>query len=347
MFFAKAKCKHLFFVDIAADFDKIKIQPSLLNGQKQHRFVSVADSVALFWRRIFMKRFILFVGVCLLVFSLAACSAENATPKQGNTSSVSTVKNDDLINEYVKNIAFLEKKSYDIFIENGHDTENHTSKVDKSSEGYLGYYVYDFDKDGENELLLISHRFKKPSCMDLSSAYDYDDGIITETESYLCIEMYEAEAGSVVKKDEAIVFTTGENRDGYSDLILFNYKDTVQIGFGRCRWGFYGDGQSTGFCAVKYNGKSFEKVMKEYWGGSGDADMFRNIIDKLNEVYGIPEEKICGVGQRVAFENSDWMNNNFDVIDKVLSLSVKPYEGSTEADFFNGQKNIVFKISWQ
>lgn len=129
-------------------------------------------------------------------------------------------------------------------------------------------------------------------------------------------------------------------------MIVFNYKDTVQIGFGRCRWGFYGDGQDTGFCAVKYNGKSFEKVMKEYWGGSGDEDMFRNIIDKLNEVYGISEEKICRGGQYVAFKNSNWMNNSFDVIDKVLSLSVKPYAGSTEADYFDGQENIVFKISW-
>ena len=295
-----------------------------------------------------MKRFILSIGVCLLAFSLAACGNEKMPQKPDSTNSkesVSTVKNDDLIKEYVKNIAFLEKKSYDLFIENGHDTENHTSEVDKSSEGYLSHYIYDFDKDGENELLLISHRFKKPSCMNLSNAYD--DEIITETESYLCIEMYEAAAGSVAKKDEAIVFTTGEDRDGYSDLIVFNYKDTVQIGFGRCRWGFYGDGQDTGFCAVKYNGKSFEKVMKEYWGGSGDEDMFRNIIDKLNEVYGISEEKICRGGQYVAFKNSNWMNNNFDVIDKVLSLSVKPYAGSTEADYFDGQENIVFKISWK
>lgn len=293
-----------------------------------------------------MKKLILFVTVCVLVLSLAAC--EKNEPKKQNDpvakENASTVESNDLIREYIKSISFLEKRSYNLFIDNNHDMQNSTVKVDKSSDGYLGYYIYDFDKDGENELLLISHRFKKPSCMNLSSA---SDEIAIEAESYLCIEIFEAEAGNVIKKDEAILFTSGEDRDGYSDLIVFNYKDTVQIGFGICRWGFFGDGQNTGFCAVKYNGKSFEKVMQEYWGGSGDEDMFRNIIDKLNEVYGISEKELCREGQYAAFESDSWMNENFDVIDKVLSLSIKPYVDSTEAEYYEIQENIVFKISWQ
>ena len=51
-----------------------------------------------------MKRFILSIGVCLLAFSLAACGNEKMPQNPDNTSSkesVSTVKNDDLIKEYV------------------------------------------------------------------------------------------------------------------------------------------------------------------------------------------------------------------------------------------------------
>ena len=273
-----------------------------------------------------------------------------STGTEANTDAETTIKptsaiKTDLIKEYVGKINFLAKRQYGLFLEHGFASENQTSSIDKSSEGYLDYFIYDFDKDNNDELLLISHRFKKPSCMDLSTSVEGD--YHTEKESYICAEIYDADSGKVVKKDEVILFTTGENKDGYSDLIVFNYKDTVQIGFGRSRLGFFGDGQDTGFCAVKYNGSHFEKVIKEYWVGSGDIDMFRNIFDKLYEVYGIPEDKIYQGGLFDAFQNSNWMTQNFDIIKRVISISVNPYHNSEKLKYYDGQSEISFKISWK
>ena len=250
------------------------------------------------------------------------------------------------IDEYVRGISFLEKKTYDLFIEKDYTNwENKTSLVDKSSEGYLGYYVYDFDNDNEDELLLISHKFNQPSCLDLSASISGIEPL--ETETYICVEIFEVEDGNVVKKDEAILFYTGENVDGYSEMIAFNYKDTVQIGFGIYREGFWGTGHEKGFCALKYDGNRFVEVMKEYWGGSGDPDMYQNIFDKLEEVYGITEDNIYQGRESDAFDTSDWMYNNFDVIDNILSVSFKAYDGSSIAKYYDGQDDITFKISWE
>ena len=250
------------------------------------------------------------------------------------------------IDEYVRGISFLEKKTYDLFIEKDYTNwENKTSLVDKSSEGYLGYYVYDFDNDNEDELLLISHKFNQPSCLDLSASISGIEPL--ETETYICVEIFEVEDGNVVKKDEAILFYTGENVDGYSEMIVFNYKDTVQIGFGEYREGFWGTGHEKGFCALKYDGNRFVEVMKEYWGGSGDPDMYQNIFDRLDEVYGITEENIYQGRKSDAFDTSDWMYNNFDVIDNILSVSVKAFDGSSVSEYYNGQDDITFKLSWK
>ena len=261
------------------------------------------------------------------------------TPSDGETASSP-------IDEYVRGISFLEKKTYDLFIEKDYTNwENKTSLVDKSSEGYLGYYVYDFDNDNEDELLLISHKFNKPSCLDLSDSFS---GIApAETETYICVEIFEVEDGNVVKKDEATLFHTSEDVDGYSEMIVFNYNDTVQIGFGIKREGFWGTGHVKGFCALKYDGNRFVEVMKEYWVGSGDPDMYQNIFDRLYEVYGITEDNICQGRKFVAFDTSDWMYNNFDVIDNILSVSVKAFDGSSVSEYYNGQDDITFKISWE
>ena len=161
------------------------------------------------------------------------------------------------------------------------------------------------------------------------------------------MEIFEVEDGNVVKKDEAILFYTGENVDGYSEMIAFNYKDTVQIGFGIYREGFWGTGHEKGFCALKYDGNRFVEVMKEYWGGSGDPDMYQNIFDKLEEVYGITEDNIYQGRESDAFDTSDWMYNNFDVIDNLLSVSIEAYEGSSIAKYYDGQDDVTFKISWK
>lgn len=301
-----------------------------------------------------MKKIISLTMAFAFLFTLASCGIKNASQESSATitaqstesaseRSETTTKND-IIKEYVKGIKFLEKKPYDLFVENNFARENQTSKVDKSSEGYIGYYIYDFDKDNENELLLISHKFEKPACKDMSNSYE--DDYCAETESYVCAEMYDVDSDKVVKKDEIILFTTGESTDGYSDLIVFNYKDTVQIGFGRSRNGFFGSGQDTGFCAVKYNGSQFEEVMKEYWAGSGDLDMFQNILDKLYEMYGISEEKVIHGKRFETFQSSEWMTECFDIVDKVLCISINPYQDSSKLEYFDGQDTISFKISW-
>ncbi len=289
------------------------------------------------------------------LLTLASCGTKDTseesdtTPQSTDSTSeknetTSKVTQNDMLKEYVKGVNFLEKKTYDLFVENNFTSDNHTSTVSKSSEGYIGYYIYDFDKDNENELLLISHKFEKPACMDMSTSRE--DGYHPETESFVCAEMYDVDSDKVVKKDEVILFTTGEEKDGYSDLIVFNYKDTVQVGFGRSRIGFFGTGQDTGFCAVKYNGSKFEEVMKEYWAGSGDLDMFRNIFDKLYAVYGISEEKASRGKQYEAFQSSDWMAECFDIVEKVLSISINPYQDSSKLEYFDGQEKITFKFSW-
>ena len=75
--------------------------------------------------------------------------------------------------------------------------------------------------------------------------------------------------------------------------------------------------------------------------------MYQNIFDRLDEVYGITEENIYQGRKSDAFDTSDWMYNNFDVIDNILSVSVKAFDGSSVSEYYNGQDDITFKISWE
>lgn len=302
-----------------------------------------------------MKKIISLSVVCIFIFLLTACGSNNNLQNQNNEavkSSVTTTESTtekttayrDVINSYLKNINFLEKKTYDMYSVKNYMSENPTMTTDKSSEGYLDYRVYDFDNDKQDELLLISHKFTKPSCMDLSQKNKYEIGHI----SYLCIEMFEVEAGSLVKKDEAILFNVRDEIDGYAEMIIFNYQGSVQIGFGISREGFWGTGRISGFCSLKYNGSRFEKIMMEYWCGSGDPDMFQNIFDKLDEIYGITKDKILGDNlQYMAFDSNDWMSKNFDIIGDPLNVSITAYNGNLKLEHYEEQKEVTFKISWK
>ena len=304
-----------------------------------------------------MKKIISLSVVCIFIFLLTACGSNNNLQNQNNEavkSSVTTTEKTtayrDVINSYLKNINFLEKKTYDLFLRKDYDykLERTPASVSKSSEGYLDYRIYDFDNDKQDELLLISHKFTKPSCMDLSQEYYDEETNETVSESYICVEIFEVDSGNIVKKDEAILFSTGETIDGYAEMIIFNYQGTIQIGFGRKKEGFWGTGQSTGFCSLKYNGSSFEKIMMEYWTGSGDPYMFQNIFDKLDEIYGITKDKILGDNlQYMAFDSNDWISKNFDILGDPLSFSITAYDGNLKLEYYDRQENITFKISWK
>lgn len=281
-----------------------------------------------------MKRLLSIIFLSIFVLSLNACVIKPLSK---------SIDNDTLLHNYVNDITFLEKKQYDLFIEKDKETGRGITNIDDSSVGNLNYYIYDFDGDNENELLLISHKINRTSCLDLSKDNSRSSD---EPESYIYAEIFEVYDGNVVKQDEAILFTPNEYVDGYSEMIIFKYNDTIQIGFGKKRVGFWGTGVDVGFCSMKYNGTSFVEIMKEYWLGSGDPYMFENIIDKLNEVYEIPEDYFHQ-NLIAKFASSSWMDENFEIITKPLSVSINAYSDGNLIDHYNDWKDVTFKISWK
>lgn len=227
---------------------------------------------------------------------------------------------EELFEEYIQSLPTVSDQPFSMYFVTHPEYGNLTQTGDPLEAGLLGYYVYDFDLDEQNELLTIESTGEKSE----------------EDRTYqVVLNMYEAVDGELLLADTLNRGKVDTAANGQEvRWVLYPSDDNLILYHYSYEWSIWCDGYYRGFTTCRYTDGKFDIMMDYESDGSfpEEDEEYVEAVETMCDDLNIPEEDAFDLTWAANF--SDYTDDGVVMAEVTTELNYDWYELSENAESY-------------